>query len=89
METNLQNVQRYVHDLQKSEGKQIDKVEKPTLIKISEIIERLSQNNAHTGEETESQKQRNEGLHPGEHFKQRDPRQTQMNVNDSYGSWQN
>jgi len=43
METNLQNVQQYVHDLQKSEGKQIDKVEKPTLIKISEIIERLSQ----------------------------------------------
>lgn len=53
METNLQNVQRYVHDLQKSEGKQIDKVEKPTLIKISEIIERLSQNNHHA-EETES-----------------------------------
>jgi hypothetical protein len=63
METNLQNVQRYVHDLQKSEGKQIDKVEKPTLIKISEIIERLSQNNHHA-EETESQNRRNEEQMP-------------------------
>lgn len=59
METNLQNVQRYVHDLQKSDGKQIDKVEKPTLIKISEIIERLSQCPERANEETESQKLRN------------------------------